>query len=954
MKISLTRQTTSGSQASRRRIFPSKLDDGHLTNEFIDPGSLPLLSARVSRPNAQFRPTTAARCKKATNIPRSTINLPASRDLAPVQLIASRSGPLDRWRGGPKGMSTPAAYTPLESLFLFQSLLAHGVDTSAFARISEALRTNALIKAGETYDPARLAPEALEQLFLFLLREEIKSEAEKADAVAAGVAGRDGSASPSSKKRKLGSPPLPTLKDAYQHITKVPVLVDRLYARYRDHIVRLIREDERKFETVQKEIQLLERSEKERLARSASQSGTPVLAPRDPKTGAVSSNSPSPSPVPGAAGLRRPPPGVASQRPGSGASSPVTGGPGQLPSGTPPIRPSPSPKPPNGAQTPAAALPSAQQPPRQTSSPRPEQAIRPKDVSGPLKWEKPLLAPHPDAKQQTPAAAAAALAQQEGQPVQPPQATAGKPISTAPNTTPFAAGHPISAQGTPAIPDHTLPQSTPPAPGRPIQPSPANVPRPIASAPPPAGTSPAPKLTPAQAAAAAGQQHISLSTGQPTGPTAVDKQAYANQPRLAIPEHMRHAASTATPSKRTSSGSLPQTPNQASPMPLTRGFGTKWASQSTPSTPGPILEEPESPAFEPVSPPQRAGSIARGSSRSVSVKETPKKGDAKGRSRPSRSSQRGRAVSTTPSAAGTRRSQSVTSQTDELSIDYHTAPKVKKEVSTPRFQEETGDTTADESVHGRHTTTPGSVSSRIHKRKRQETPPQPPAKPTHVLWTRGFTKVSSSALDQISSHRDANMFATALRERDAPNYSQIVLQPQDITSIRAAIKHGNKAATQAAANLPDGDPGTASVWLPMSEDLMPPRSIINSAQLERELVHMFCNAIMYNPDPDRGPGPAFMKRSTDEEEEVVGYLVDEDGVVRNTRGMFIEVEKLLSDLRSAEKEREPPPPTTRHTSVAVGTPAPADDTAEEEDELAGDGDTIASSAAKRRRISTRT
>lgn len=285
--------------------------------------------------------------------------------------------------------------------------------------------------------------------------------------------------------------------------------------------------------------------------------------------------------------------------------------------------------------------------------------------------------------------------------------------------------------------------------------------------------------------------------------------------------------------------------------------------------------------------------------------------------------------------------------------------KVKKEAAaTPRLREETGDTTADESMPGRGGImgTPSSMT-RASKRKRQDTPTDLQGPPTHVLWTRGFTKVSSSALDQISSHRDANMFATALREKDAPNYRQIVLQPQDITSIRAAIKAGNKAALQAAANLPGGDPGTASVWLPISDDLVPPRGIINSAHLERELVHMFCNAIMYNPDPDRGPGPAFMRRSQSDEEEVVGYRLDENGVVKNTQSMFLEVEKLLGDLRAAEKDRGIPPiSTTRQGSVA--TPA-AEDTAEEEDELAGDGDSTSASgtggagAAKRRRISTR-
>jgi len=190
------------------------------------------------------------------------------------------------------------------------------------------------------------------------------------------------------------------------------------------------------------------------------------------------------------------------------------------------------------------------------------------------------------------------------------------------------------------------------------------------------------------------------------------------------------------------------------------------------------------------------------------------------------------------------------------------------------------------------------------------------------------------------------MFANPLREKDAPNYRQIVLQPQDITSIRSAIKHGNRAAVQAAANLPAADSSTASVWLPITEDLVPPRGIINSAQLERELVHMFCNAIMYNGDPDRGFGPAFMKRSQQEEEEILGYRLDENGVVKNTRSMFVEVEKLLGDLRSAEKERSAPPPSApRPGSVAT----PAEDTAEDEDEPAAEPD-ASSGTVKRRRL----
>lgn len=835
-------------------------------------------------------------------------------------------------------MNKPTVYTPLESLFLFQSLLVHGVDTNAFLRISELLKNNALIKGGATYDAARFAPEALQQLFLLLLGEELKSESERQDS-------SEGITVPNQKKRKAGSPPLPTLKDAIQYIDKVPLLVERLYARYRDHVVKEIREDERKFEAVQKDIQLLERSEKERLARSASQSGTPVLAPREVKS--AGSNSPSPSPGPTAAvlaGIKRGPPLATSKLPPGGVPSPGATTPSHLQHGNPAIRSSASPKTGAVAPPPHAGhqnLKPALQSGKPILSPKPDPSV---DGQG-LKWERPYspqlagqsptpgmqpLQPTPGSihaqrsGQRVPQSQSPLSSAQSGQP----RPIPGKPLAAAPhpNQSATPSSNPVPIQSKPPITNSSQ--------GRAIQPTP--IPDAVRAALSPSPAQPSSPAT--QTLSATPRLHPPTQATRPNNSTplpTLDDSAHpqaspynASQPRPALPEHMiRQAAGTPTPTKKaqpTASG--PQTPTPSSPMaPLFRGLGTKWASTSTPSTPRPILEEPESPAFEPVSPPQRTGP-SRASSR-VSTRDNPRlKTESSGRARGSRSSLRGRGVSAT-------RSPSATPQPDEA-----TENKIKHERLTPKPHDDAGDTTADESVHGR--TRRGTPAGRNHKRKRNETPIEPAVAPTHVLWTRGFTKVSSSALDQISSHRDANMFATALRERDAPNYRQVVLQPQDITSIRAAIKHGNKAATQAATSLPGGDPGTTNVWLPTSEDLVPPRAIINSAQLERELVHMFCNAIMYNPDPDRGFGPAFMKRSQEEEEEALGYEVDENGVVRNTQGMFVEVEKLLSDLRAAEKDRAPP------------APSGADDTVEEEEEETGEANTE-TQAPKRRRVSAR-
>lgn len=945
-----------------------------------------------------------------------------------------------------KGMSHSAVYTPLESLLLFQSTLAHGVDNAAFARISEQLRNNGLIQADDTYDSARLNPEPLQQLFLKLFQEELRGESAAGSGDATTSNSTPAPTSPNSKKRKLAGPPLPalpTLKDVYENIEKIPTLVDRLYKRYRDDIVRKIREDEKHFDTLQNMIQVIEKSEESRLARLATnKSGAPPppLAPREIRSGPAS-GSPSPSPGPTAASSaanKRPTsttPIVPPKLPPSNVPPPT-----HIPQGAPTtVRPPSTGPPPNGpasvlqpppgvTQPPSGVLQAPVQPPKVPISPRPDanNQTRPPNAipqpaaganQGQLKWETPYqpqpTPTQPPRQHPTPVPPKTPVVpQQQGQPlkqqqqqwqnqpvqnIQPAQTPivpspspstqpAGKPLMAAPQN----AGNMVSqlqppiARPAPASPSpQPRPQSKSPVPHPPphrhIQPQQAaQQPRPIAASPtPPAGATgtivpPPPQRWPAgQQQPQQGVQHPSAAVS----PAPVAQKPYSSpyahqQPRPAIPEHMiRHAAAgTPLAPRRTSSIPIPpQTPVQFTPTSITRGVATKWTIQATPSTPGAppasISVEPQSPAFEPLSPPPpKPATLPRPSAkipkkqaaRQSDVTETTTPAPTSGRGRGGRPSRgggsfRGRRPSTTPSAGAGRRSQSVASQADELSMD-HVEPvtEVKNEEVTPRPHEETGDTTADESVSGRgNVVTPASM--RILKRKRPETPAEqePPGPPTQVIWTRGFTKVSSSALDQISSHRDANMFATGVRERDAPNYRQIVLQPQDITSIRSAIKQGNKAAVAAASSLPGGDPGTASVWLPISEDLMPPKGIINSAQLERELVHMFCNAIMYNPDPLRGPGQSFVKRSQDEEEEAFGYQFDENGVVRNTRSMFLEVEKLLGDLRSAEKDRGTAPPlSTPRLSTAA---TPADDTADDEDELAGDGGE-GSGTFKRRRL----
>ncbi|KAK3320542.1 hypothetical protein B0T19DRAFT_477793 [Cercophora scortea] len=435
----------------------------------------------------------------------------------------------------------------------------------------------------------------------------------------------------------------------------------------------------------------------------------------------------------------------------------------------------------------------------------------------------------------------------------------------------------------------------------------------------------------------------------------------------------------------------PQTPAVLFPPRLASGSGTKWGL-STPSTPKPGPETRAgydyipSPVFEPLSPVLLPAVVPPSTPRDDSkaslqppAQQAEVSSSKRKLGRPRIPQRAQEAVSPTPPAASSREAPAAPPQETEtpafqaekaVSVEpeapaeppaapVEEAPqltkdivltKVKDEVTTPQPPTETGDTTADESITGRR------QLKRRAKRKREESSPTPaetpvdgqmpplpamlpkqPTVPNGVMWTRAFNKVSGSAMEQIVHHRSANMFAAPIRDKDAPGYDKVILQPQDLKSIRAAINHGNRAAAQLAAALPGGDPGTSSVRLPLSEELVPPKGIINSWQLDRELAHMFANAIMYNPEHLYGLPLEFEQATEDarlaqlageeqlaeHEDHLLGYKVDEFGVVNDARAMFHEVDKLLTELRSAEIQRGSGPnplmgTSTRQTSVTGG------------------------------------
>jgi hypothetical protein len=170
-------------------------------------------------------------------------------------------------------------------------------------------------------------------------------------------------------------------------------------------------------------------------------------------------------------------------------------------------------------------------------------------------------------------------------------------------------------------------------------------------------------------------------------------------------------------------------------------------------------------------------------------------------------------------------------------------------------------------------------------------------------------------MNDVAAHKHASIFAKPLTERDAPGYKDLIYRPQDIKSIKSAIHQGVKAVAAAteAVHTPavDGEspgPGTGTpsknngFILKKTLELIPPKGIVNSPQLEKELMRMFANAVMFNPTPEYTFGPSFLMQSDAVSQE--GTQVsepDEGGIINDTLEMCDDVEKAVSRWRAAER-----------------------------------------------------
>jgi hypothetical protein len=174
-----------------------------------------------------------------------------------------------------------------------------------------------------------------------------------------------------------------------------------------------------------------------------------------------------------------------------------------------------------------------------------------------------------------------------------------------------------------------------------------------------------------------------------------------------------------------------------------------------------------------------------------------------------------------------------------------------------------------------------------------------PGAPKTVVALRQFSRMCAPLMNDISSHKHASIFTTAVRAKDAEGYYEIIKRPTDLKTIQKGIAVGAKQVAAAVsgetrAGSPGG--GGAVVELPLIPENMAPKAIVNSTQLEKELMRMFVNAVMFNSG--------------------------EDGVVEDARETFESVQRSVSSWRSVERgsgrlEVEETPPVQEEDAPAA-------------------------------------
>ena len=899
----------------------------------------------------------------------------------------------------------PDVHTPLESLLLFQTLYPFDSHPPSFSQISDILKTNELLKESDSGTKTRLEPESLRSHYLQLLEEEIRIDIERDQSH------RDGF---SPRKRKRSIPPLENVDEALQYKHLLPRVVNRLYFNYRDHALKAIQDEERRYRSLQREIQEIERGEwdarlgqgntSRRESRGVSSIQTILRHDSDDdKAQTIVQSRPSSShvaqngvttgarpdePAPVINGVHQKP--ISGEMPQSSLEPRLKEPGGPLEHNSSFL---PPPQPVNqgyNTGSPSSDIQRRLPPPNQlqnhpTNSPSTRHAQTPLPPAERSSASPIILPPPPGMLRSSgsPSGPLDTLADMAGQQYR------GSPAMPSPR----ALQHPGSQQS------HQLPQPRNFVgrgyPYYEAQP-PYQVPySPYGQAhPPPANYQHQPGIPSYQGHGSPYgmvPQYQSPVNQYPTQHLGYNQaQGYYHPPQVQPPYSRSHIPQIPEQHTPVPTPSSKQRPPKPSPI-TTSASSTRWKNVDVPGTvrqpspkspsPGavsPISERGPSPLPEPSQTRTRgvrSQKSFQGATESPSQVIRGKGSRARGASRRGRG---GRATSVAssshaePSKARTR-SQSIISQADELSIDQPVSTrKIKPDPSGPTLVEDDASIasyTADESNRkskrqrrgtNRSLETVESVRP-ASKRKRESSAmiqPSSPAltislKPGHILGTRNFPKIAAPLMNDITTHKLGNLFAKPLTDRDAPGYKDLIYRPQDLRSIRNAINAGGKAFAKAAESL-DPNGNSSSVWIPETPEVVPPQGIVNSAQLEKELMRVFANAIMFNPEvpSKRGLGPAFRTRQKilegevlseedeDPSEEVINGKQDVS-VVKDTREIFDAVEEKVAAWRSAEK------PVDEGGTSAKGLAKLRDGGSEEADELAGAGEEVVGSVEQK-------
>ncbi|CAF9908574.1 MAG: hypothetical protein GOMPHAMPRED_006201 [Gomphillus americanus] len=753
-------------------------------------------------------------------------------------------------------MATKAPHTLFELSLLLSSLQKYGVDHKSFHRISTEFTQNDTIVEDSTHDTARLTSESLQSLYLQILKSEVRAAQQYT--------------AQQTKRKKSPTPPLQNLDEARKHKHLLPGLTRRYHTEYVKQVLRQIEEDEGSYAELLNEIEILEKQPQDDPPQKAvtnineARANDGVLkTSNDGKSGnqatpangqLAKSKSQTISPsvtTNNSSGITPKPPGSGQRidSPGDGASNHAT-----------------------GAQNPAVS----------TASASVTDSLNQPSLPNPL-------AQSPEASSST----SKTQQQQAGSSSSDSLRSLKKQTNNQPR------------QNVSVIANSLIDNSTP-----------SNFPS-ISSP----GTNP---------------DHGNF-TGSLFTPNV--KVPWRGQlPPTFTPLPTKLFGNLITPAslneRRRLQGLTPIDTSQSSTKwkDLPRNLTKEGRSPPRPNN-SPYLSDSPSPEQE-----------SRMTSNFPSIEtsrtlDTPTRGRGRGipRGRGSGARAAGRSADLTAVSARIRSQSAMSAAEDSAPEGVARAPKAEPP-ATPSFTDEaasfvsaTGDSRSN--IRRRDLPRDGETPKPNLKRKRVDTMDGTPdissvpkfSRPGQILASRNFSRIVSALLNDINSHKLASVFAKPITEKSAPGYQDLIYQPQDLKSIRSAISTGSRFV----ATIPDpevnnedaagGDTSIAmlsastakvtNIWVDRTSEVMPPKGIVNSAQLEKELCRMLANAVMYNPDPNRGFGPHFpMTNSRETEEDEAAEIQDrhdlDDGrLVNDAREMFQSIEQAVSAWRAAERIR---------------------------------------------------